>query len=113
MSSIREAQAQLKQYKNDLPRKCEKLARRLAMLGAETANVTFAGAVYDLDAKYHRPLEQADIEQITESGCSGKYMFVFAVKDPAQALPAETVENVTTIYVQKDHITEAFSDIVF
>lgn len=31
------------------------------MLGAETANVTFAGAVYDLDAKYHRPLEQADI----------------------------------------------------
>ena len=60
-----------------------------------------------------QPLEQADIEQITESGCSGKYMFVFAVKDPAQALPAETVENVTTIYVQKDHITEAFSDIVF
>ena len=61
MSSIREAQAQLKQYKKDLPRKCEELARRLAMLGAETANVTFAGAVYDLDAKYHRPLEQADI----------------------------------------------------
>ena len=60
-----------------------------------------------------QPLEQADIDMITESGCSSKYMFVFAVKDPQQVLPAETVENITTVYVQKDRIADAFSDIVF
>ena len=60
-----------------------------------------------------QPLEQADIGMITESGCSTKYMFVFAVKDPQEALQAETDENITTIYVQKDHISDAFSDIVF
>jgi hypothetical protein len=40
-------------------------------------------------------------------------MFVFAVKDPQQVLPAETAENITTVYVQKDRIADAFSDIVF
>ena len=61
MSSIREAQAQLKQYKKKLPKKCEELARRLTMLGAGVANVIFSAAVYDLEAKYNQPIEPANI----------------------------------------------------
>jgi len=61
---------------------------------------------------FSQPIDQSYIDTITHSGCSAKYMFAFAVKDQQDLIPADTVENVTTIYLTKDHISEAFSDIV-
>lgn len=61
LDSINKARKQIQTYKRKLPKKCEALARRLAELGSGIANVTFSGAVYDLDALTKQPIAPADI----------------------------------------------------
>ncbi len=60
-----------------------------------------------------QPLGEKDTDSITSSGISTKYMFIYAVKEQQQILQSESSDNVTTVYVQKDHIAAAFTDIVF
>lgn len=58
-------------------------------------------------------LDEQTIDSISKSGYAAKYMFVFAVKDKDQLQQVQNIDNVTIINVQKDHIADAFSDIVF
>ena len=58
-------------------------------------------------------LDEKDIDSISTSGYSARYLFAFAKTDDEPQTDITTQENVGIIYIRKDHISEAFSDIVF
>lgn len=60
-----------------------------------------------------KPLGEEEIEAIAKSEHAAKYTFVFALDDNQQLQSPVMTDNVNIIYVHRDHIADAFSDIVF
>lgn len=57
-------------------------------------------------------LNDNEISEISESGYASKYTFVFAVTDKEHMNQPDVNENVTILNVMRDHVSEAFSDIL-
>lgn len=64
---------------------------------------------------FSKKLDEKTVEAVTGSGYAARYLFAFSRSDKDENAESEiiTQDNVDILYIRKDHIGDAFSDIVF